>query len=172
MGYSLYFSSLYTAPFTELYMCWPIWISYLIFRAVLALPKTARSAQTHKIKVSFELFGTLYMYIFAALSSFFLLLQIQPQKKNPVDKKKVDVMQLASGKGSILQNGLPVNLIFSVKPLVLFAFMLLLVLPSSPVMPAFVNSYSKFCIFIFYFSLGLFRFLYYIHTARLFLWTI
>ena len=55
-------------------------------------------------------------------------------------------MQLASGKGRILQN-LPVNLIFSVKPLVLFAFMLLLVLPSSPVMPAFVNSYSKFCIF-------------------------
>ena len=54
-----------------------------------------------------------------------------------------------SGKGRILQN-LPVNLIFSVKPLVLFAFMLLLVLPSSPVMPAFVNSYSKFCIFIFY----------------------
>jgi hypothetical protein len=36
----------------------------LNFRAVLALPKTACSAQTHKsIKVSVELFGALYMYI-------------------------------------------------------------------------------------------------------------
>ena len=106
------------------------------------------------------------MYISAALSSFFLLLQIQPKKKNPVDKKKVDVMQLASGKGSQILQNLPVNLIFSVKPLVLFAFMLLLVLPSSPVMPAFVNSYSKFCIFIFYFSLRLFLFLCYFEVPN------
>ena len=36
------------APYIEWYMCWPIQISYLNFKAVLALPKTARSAQTHK----------------------------------------------------------------------------------------------------------------------------
>ena len=33
------------------------------FKAVLALPKTAPSAQTHKSITSFELFGALYMYI-------------------------------------------------------------------------------------------------------------
>ena len=35
------------------------------FRAVLALPKTAGSAQTHKSRVSFELFGVLGIYNFA-----------------------------------------------------------------------------------------------------------
>ncbi len=37
--------------------------SYLNSKAVLALPETASSAQTHKIYVSYELFGALYMYI-------------------------------------------------------------------------------------------------------------
>jgi len=37
------------------------------FRAVLALPKTASSAQTHKSRVSFELFGVLGIYNFAAI---------------------------------------------------------------------------------------------------------
>ena len=41
-----YFFHLYPAPYIELYMYYPI--SYLNFIAVLALPKTARSAQTHK----------------------------------------------------------------------------------------------------------------------------
>jgi hypothetical protein len=44
-------------------VCKPIRISYLNFRAVLVLPKTVGSAQTHKSIVSFELFGALYMYI-------------------------------------------------------------------------------------------------------------
>ena len=47
MGYFFHFSSLYPAPYIELYMCYPIF-SYLNFKAVLALPKTTRSAQTHK----------------------------------------------------------------------------------------------------------------------------
>ena len=40
-------------------------LAYLnfIFKAFLALPKTASSAQTHKSVSSFELFGALYMYI-------------------------------------------------------------------------------------------------------------
>ena len=33
------------------------------FRAVLVLSKTVGSAQTHKVWVSFQLFGALYMYI-------------------------------------------------------------------------------------------------------------
>ena len=48
MGYFFHFSSLYPAPYIELYVCYPIQISYLNFKAVLVLPKTAGSAQTHK----------------------------------------------------------------------------------------------------------------------------
>ena len=43
LGYFFYLSSLYPAPYIELYV-----LDYLSFKAVLALPKTARSAQTHK----------------------------------------------------------------------------------------------------------------------------
>ena len=48
MGFSFHFSSLYLAPYIELYVCHSIQISYLNFRAVFLLPKTAGSAQTHK----------------------------------------------------------------------------------------------------------------------------
>ena len=61
MGYSFHFSSLCPAPFIELYMCQPIQISYLNFKAVLALPKTPRSTQTRK-SISWIVW-TLYMYI-------------------------------------------------------------------------------------------------------------
>ena len=47
MGFSFHFSSLYPAPYIELNVCYLIQISYLNFRAVLVLPKTASSAQTH-----------------------------------------------------------------------------------------------------------------------------
>ena len=43
----------YTVAYIEFYMCYPIQISYLNFRAVLGLPKTAGSAQTNK-SMSFE----------------------------------------------------------------------------------------------------------------------
>ena len=46
--FSFYCLSLYPAPYIEWYICWPIWISYLNFEAVSALPKTAHSAQTHE----------------------------------------------------------------------------------------------------------------------------
>ena len=64
MGYFFHFSSLYSATYIELYMCKPIYISYLNFKAVLALPKLAGSAQTHK-SVSFIwiVWSTLYVYL-------------------------------------------------------------------------------------------------------------
>ena len=64
MGISFHFSSLYPAPDIELYVCYPIWISYLNFRAVLVLPKMAGSAQTHK-SMSFIriVWSTLYVYL-------------------------------------------------------------------------------------------------------------
>ena len=43
MGYYFHFSSLYPDTYIELYV-----LAYLNFKAVLALPKTARSAKTHK----------------------------------------------------------------------------------------------------------------------------
>ena len=48
MGCFFHFSSLYPAPYIELHMCYPIQISYLNSKAVLALPKTAGSAQAYK----------------------------------------------------------------------------------------------------------------------------
>ena len=64
MGFSFYFSSLYPAPYIELYVCEPIQISYLNFRAVLGLPKTAGSAQTHKsMSVIWIVWSTLYVYL-------------------------------------------------------------------------------------------------------------
>ena len=66
MGYFFHFLSLYPAPYIELYMCKPIQISYLNFKAVPALPKTARSARTHK-NISFIWnVWAFYMYISAA----------------------------------------------------------------------------------------------------------
>ena len=61
MGYFFHFSSLYPATHIEFVYV----LAYLnfIFKAFLALPKTASSAQTHKSVSSFELFGALYMYI-------------------------------------------------------------------------------------------------------------
>ena len=64
MGFSFHFSSLYPAPYIKLYVCEPIKISYLNFRAVLALPKSARSAQTHKnISFFWIVWSTLYVYL-------------------------------------------------------------------------------------------------------------
>ena len=52
MGYFFHFSSLYPAPDIDLYMCkvyvLAYLISYLDFKAVLALPKMAGSAQAHE----------------------------------------------------------------------------------------------------------------------------
>ena len=67
MGFFFHFSSLHPAPYIELYtyMFKPIQILYLNFKAVLALPKMARSAQTHQnISFIFELFGALYTYVY------------------------------------------------------------------------------------------------------------
>ena len=58
MGFSFQFSSLYPAPFIELYVFKPIQISCLNSRAVLVLP-----TRHIKVWVSFELFGALYMYM-------------------------------------------------------------------------------------------------------------
>ena len=62
--FSFYFSSLYPAPYIEWYMCCPIQISYLNFTAVLARPKTAHSAQTHKsIPFIWIVWSNLYVYL-------------------------------------------------------------------------------------------------------------
>ena len=59
-----HFSSLYPATYIELYMFYPIQISYLNFKAVLALPQTARSAQTHKsMSFIWIVWSTLYVYL-------------------------------------------------------------------------------------------------------------
>ena len=64
MGYSFHFSSLYPAPYIELYVCYPIQISYSNFKAVLVLPNTAGSAQTHKsISFIWIVWSTLYVYL-------------------------------------------------------------------------------------------------------------
>ena len=68
MGYSFLFSSLYPAPYIELYMCW---VSYLNFQAVLALPKTARSAQTHEsMSFIWIVWSTLYVYLWIYYGNF------------------------------------------------------------------------------------------------------
>ena len=55
-----------SCPYTELYLCKPISISYLNFRAVLVLPKTAGSAQTHKsMSFIWIVWSTLYVYLWA-----------------------------------------------------------------------------------------------------------
>ena len=65
MGYFFHLLSLYPAPYIELYMCWPISISYFDFKAVLALPKMARSDQTHKSRSLIQIvLSTLYVYLF------------------------------------------------------------------------------------------------------------
>ena len=72
MGFSFHFSSLYPAPYIELYVCYPIWISYLNFRAVLVLPKTAGSAQTHKsMSFIWIVWSTLYVYLCLESQKFF-----------------------------------------------------------------------------------------------------
>ena len=61
MGYFFHFSRLYPATYIELYICQPIQILHLNFKAALALPKTA---QTHK-SVSFIciVWSTIYVYL-------------------------------------------------------------------------------------------------------------
>ena len=64
MGYFFHFSSLYPATYIELYMYYAIYISYLDFKAALALPKMARSVQTHKsISFIWIVWSTLYVYL-------------------------------------------------------------------------------------------------------------
>ena len=64
MGYLFHFLSLYPAPYNKLYMGYPIQISNLNFKAVLALPKTAGSAQTHKsISFIWIVWSALYVYL-------------------------------------------------------------------------------------------------------------
>ena len=64
MCYFFHLSCLYYATYIELYICKPISISYLNFKAVLALPKTARSAQTNKsIGFIWIVLSTLCIYL-------------------------------------------------------------------------------------------------------------
>ena len=66
MGFSFHFSSLYPAPYIELY----VQISYLNFRAVLVLPKTVGSAQTHKsMGFIWIVWSTLYVYLCCQLEN-------------------------------------------------------------------------------------------------------
>ena len=59
MDYFFHFSSLFPAPYIKLY----ILISYLNFKVVLELPKTACSAQTHKsISFNWIVWRTLYEF--------------------------------------------------------------------------------------------------------------
>ena len=64
MVFSFHFSSLYPAPYIELYVCLPIQISYLNVRAVLVLPKMAGSAQANKsMSFIWIVWSTLYVYL-------------------------------------------------------------------------------------------------------------
>jgi hypothetical protein len=64
MGYFFHFSSLYPAKYIELYVSCPIQISYLNFKTVLVLPKTAHSPQTNKsISFVWIVWSTLYVYL-------------------------------------------------------------------------------------------------------------
>ena len=68
MGYFFHFSSLCPAPYIALNcICVSLnQISYLNFKAVLALPKMTRSAQTHKsISFIWIVLSTLYVYLWA-----------------------------------------------------------------------------------------------------------
>ena len=64
MGYFFHFSSLYPAPYIELYV-----LAYLNFKTVLAMPKTAHSAQTHK-SMSFIWIGWITLYVYLWLSAY------------------------------------------------------------------------------------------------------
>ena len=78
MGFSFHFSSLYPAPYIELYVSFPIWISYFNFRAVLVLPKTVGSAQTHKsMSVIWIVWSTLYVYL-CLTAQFVFLISVTP----------------------------------------------------------------------------------------------
>ena len=64
MGYFFHFSSLYPTTNIELYMCLLIQILYLNFKAILAFPKTASSAQIHRsISFIWIVWSTLYLYL-------------------------------------------------------------------------------------------------------------
>ena len=57
-----------------------IWISYLSFKAVLALPKMAHFAQTHKsISFIWIVWSTLYVYLWANFENYPLSTHIQYQ---------------------------------------------------------------------------------------------
>ena len=65
MGYFFHFPSLYPATYIELYT---YVLAYSNFKAVLVLPKTACSAQTHKsISFTWIVRSTLYVYLFEIL---------------------------------------------------------------------------------------------------------
>ena len=66
MGYFFRFSSLYPATYIELYVCLSIQISYLNFKADLALPKMARSAQTHQ-SISFIWIVSINLYVYLCM---------------------------------------------------------------------------------------------------------
>ena len=63
MGFSFYFSSLNPAPYIELYIYVLAYLNFIFeFKAVLALPKMARSAQTNKsISFIWIVWSTLYV---------------------------------------------------------------------------------------------------------------
>ena len=82
--FSFYFSSLCPAPYIEWYMCWPIQIEYLNFKAVLALPNTARSARTHKsISFIWIVWSTLYVYLCEKCKRWRLLIILLAAKRPP-----------------------------------------------------------------------------------------
>ena len=64
MGFSFHFSSLYPAPYIELYACVSLFKFHIwILEQFWCCPKRPTLARHIKVWVSFELFGALYMYI-------------------------------------------------------------------------------------------------------------
>ena len=90
MGYFFHFSSLYPAPYIELYVCWTILISYLNFKAVLTLPKTAGSAQTHKsISFIWIVWSTLYVYLCSNPEIYLWLYILHKKGQNNTVRKRL-----------------------------------------------------------------------------------
>ena len=93
-----HFFHLYPAPYIELYLCYPIQISYLKFKEVLALPKMACSAQTHKsISFIWTVWSTLYVYLCLFLTLAWNLAAISRKTEPPPSELlaiSIDILDL------------------------------------------------------------------------------
>ena len=107
MGYFFNFSSLYLATYIEFYMCFQI--SYLNFKAVLALPNMARSAQAHKsISFIWIVWSTLNVYLWVSPKEWSKLQQSPNLAKLVNQTASLTIDRLGQlWKNSLMSNDLP-----------------------------------------------------------------